>query len=177
MEDNMKNIKLCVPQIEDLWFRKECMEDRKTMAYNAGYNVSYGGYHYESGCIDFPEEKFERWYKETMPRVFYAYVLDQDLNKFVGYCNFKLDKTSGRASMGIVIKDEFRGQGYMTPALKLLIEEAKKQGVKVLTDSVPVSRENALKVFYKLGFKNAGQFTVEKFGKEEIVMQIVLNLE
>ena len=29
------------------------------MSYNAGYDVSYYGYHYDTGCIDFPEEKWQ----------------------------------------------------------------------------------------------------------------------
>ena len=57
----MKNIILIEPKLEDLWFREECMSDPDTMNYNAGYDVSYEGYHYDTGCIDFPKSKWESW--------------------------------------------------------------------------------------------------------------------
>ena len=45
----MARLSLVVPKVEELWFRQKCMSNPKTMAYNAGYQVSYDGYHYESG--------------------------------------------------------------------------------------------------------------------------------
>ena len=57
----MKNVVLIEPKLEDLWFREECMSDPDTMNYNAGYDVSYDGYHYDTGCIDFPRSKWEIW--------------------------------------------------------------------------------------------------------------------
>lgn len=34
------------------------------MSYNKGYDVSYYGYHYDTGCIDFPKEKWEETYNK-----------------------------------------------------------------------------------------------------------------
>ena len=69
------SVKLVVPSLKDLWYRKKCMADPDTMNYNAGYDVSYAGYHYDTGCIDFPEDKWEDWYntKMTNPNFYYAY--------------------------------------------------------------------------------------------------------
>ena len=58
----MKNIKLYIPKIEDYWYEEKLQSDSETMSYNAGYDVSYYGYHYDTGCIDFPESKWEETY-------------------------------------------------------------------------------------------------------------------
>ena len=47
---------LYVPKLEDYWYEQKLQSDPKTMKYNAGYDVSYYGYHYDTGCIDFPKE-------------------------------------------------------------------------------------------------------------------------
>lgn len=167
----MKSINLYVPKMEDLWFRQTCMEDAQTMEYNAGYEVSYDGYHKNTGCIDFPKEKWEAWHaKIENGSIFYAYIVVD--NKFVGYVNFKKTENPEIATMGILIKASERGKGYMRPALELLFLQAKKQNVKVLKDTVPKSRQNALKVFFDFGFKKTAEFKVKKFGKNEIVFEI-----
>lgn len=173
----IKNIKLYIPKLKDLWFRQQVMEDDKSMEYNAGYKVNFQGYHYDTGCIDFPESKWNEWITNLKndPNFFYAYILDKETNKFVGYLNFKKDKNNS-ASMGIVIKYEFQGNGYMRPALNLLIKKAKQNGVKKLIDSVPSTRKNALKVFFDVGFKKVDSYYTKKFDKEELVYSIELKL-
>ena len=44
-------IKLHIPSIKDLWFRSQCLNDPETMNYNAGYEVTYPNYDYDTGCI------------------------------------------------------------------------------------------------------------------------------
>lgn len=53
---NSKNLSLYVPKLEDFWYEEKLESDPLTMDYNAGYDVSYYGYHYDTGCIDFPKE-------------------------------------------------------------------------------------------------------------------------
>ena len=64
----MKNITLYVPSLDDYWYEQRVQSNPLSMNYNAGYDVSYYGYHYDTGCIDFPKEKwkesFERRKKE-----------------------------------------------------------------------------------------------------------------
>lgn len=170
----MKNIILYVPSVKDLWFREECLSDPKTMEYNAGYDVSYNGYHYDTGCIDFQKETHEFWYnkKMTNPNFYYAYIKDLDLNEFVGEVNFNKDNDTLKASMGIVISSKYRGKGYMSDSMELLFQEAKNKGVKVLTDTVPESRERALNVFKDLGFVIVNKYQSKKFNEEEIVCEI-----
>ena len=174
----MKKVNLYVPKVEDLWFRQECMSDPETMAYNAGYEVGFEGYHFDTGCIDFPKEKHQKWFDEKMsnPNFFYAYIQDQETNEFVGYVNFNV-KENKKASMGIVVHSKFKGQGYMRPVMQLLIEEAKKRGVKSLTDTVPNTRENALRVFYDFGFEKVSEEIGKKFDREETIYEIENKLE
>ncbi len=170
----MKNIKLYIPKIEELWFREKCMSDKGTMEYNAGYDVHYAGYHYDTGCIDFPKDKWESWYNEKMlnPNFYYAYIFDVDLNQFVGYVNFNINSESKKATMGIVINKDFQGMGYMRPAMQELIKAAKAKNVKYLTDTVPEVRERALRVFYDLGFNKVSAGVSKKFGEDEIYFLI-----
>ena len=172
----MKRVELYIPKPDELLFRQQCLEDPKTMEYNAGYQVDYDGYHYDSGCIDFPKSKWQEWQKRKMTNetFFYAYVKDVALDKFVGHVNFS--QTGQSASIGIVIKSEFRGQGYMRPALSLLILEAKRRGVKFLTDTLPFDRKEAMRVFLDYGFKVKGQEIIKRFDKEEMVAKIELEL-
>lgn len=55
---------LVIPELKDYWYEKKLNEDPATMSYNAGYDVSYFGYHYDTGTIDFPEENFEKTYNK-----------------------------------------------------------------------------------------------------------------
>ena len=45
---------------------KKIQSDPLSMDYNAGYDVSYFGYHYDTGCIDFPKEKWEETYNNRI---------------------------------------------------------------------------------------------------------------
>ena len=51
----MKNICLYIPKLNDYWYEEKVQSDPLTMSYNAGYDVSYYGYHYDTGFIDFPK--------------------------------------------------------------------------------------------------------------------------
>ncbi len=174
----MKNVILIEPKLKDLWFRKECMSDPLTMNYNAGYDVHYEGYHYNTGCIDFDESKWSSWLENNKKKkhFYYAYIKDVDTNEFVGYVNFNYIESIDMYSMGIVISAKYREKGYMKPSIIKLLEEAKKQKVNVLCDSVPKSRENALKVFFDLGFKKDKEIMTKKFNKDEVVYEISLKL-
>ena len=63
----MKNISLYIPKIEDYWYEEKIQSDPLSMNYNAGQDVSYYGYHYDTGCIDFPKEKWEELKMGTEP--------------------------------------------------------------------------------------------------------------
>ncbi len=174
----MKNIQLYIPKVQDLWFRQQCMADPKTMSYNAGYDVHFEGYHFDTGCIDFPEDKWQTWYDTKMsnPDFFFAYIQDLDTQEYVGYVNFNRNVSTRNATMGIVILDRYRGNGYMKPSLVALAQAAKIRGVEKLTDNVPENRLSAMKGFYAVGFVKAHESKTEKFGQPEIVADLELDL-
>ena len=72
-------IKLIEPKLEDYWYEQKLDEDPNTMNYNAGYDVSYDGYHYDTGCIDFPEEKWKASYdKRVKNNKRFFFIKDED---------------------------------------------------------------------------------------------------
>ena len=167
-----KEVYLKVPTSEELWFRKKCMEDPNTMNYNAGYDLSFEGYHYDTGCIDFPQEKWQKWHDEKIKNndLFFAYIVDKHTNEFIGYVNYKKQQTNH--SMGIVIHSDFQGQGYMKVSLQELINHAKEHGVKELWDSVPLERTRAIECFKHLGFEIVNEFETIRFGKPQTCVNI-----
>ena len=173
----MNNIELYIPEIEDYWYEEKIEKDENTMSYNAGYDVSYYGYHYDTGCIDFPEDRWEEAYnKRIRENRYLAYVKDKDLNEFVGYVNYHYNKSQDRWECGVVIEHKYRGRGYAKEALKLLCDTAKSSGVKELYDNFEIDRANTLKLFESVGFKVIEKQTWKKFGKdiEGVVVKITL---
>lgn len=163
----MKNIMLYIPKLEDYWYEQKLQSDPETMKYNAGYDVSYYGYHYDTGCIDFPREKWEESYNRRIKENrYFAYVRDVDNNEFVGYVNYQYNKNEDRYYCGVVIENKYRGQGYAKIALKLLIKEAKKNNITTLYDNFEEDRINALNLFLSVGFKIVERQKWKKFGKE-----------
>ena len=173
----MKNISLYVPLLEDYWYEQKIQSDPLSMDYNAGYEVSYYGYHYDTGCIDFPKEKW----KETFDRRirenrYFAYIKDNDINKFVGYAYYHYNKNENRYECGIVIEYRYRGKGYSKIALQLLCDIARKNGIKELYDNFEINRKNTLKVFNAVGFKIVNELTWKKFNKDVkgVLVKIIL---
>lgn len=162
------NLSLYIPILEDYWYEEKLESDPETMSYNKGYDVSYYGYHYDTGCIDFPKEKWEETYnKRIKENKFFAYIKDDDLNEFIGYCNYQYNKTDNRYECGVLVEAKYRGKGYSKESLKLLCDEARKNGIKELYDNFEKDRENnTLKIFESVGFKVVKEETWKKLGKD-----------
>ena len=158
----MKNIELVKPTIDEYSYYEKLLSDPKTMSYNAGYDVTYDGYHYDTGCIDFSKNKWEDKNKDNN---YFAYIKNSFTNKYVGYVSYYLDK-SKKYNISIVIEDKYRNYGYSKDALRLLIKEAYKNGIDYLYDSFEKDRDNTLNIFLDLGFKIDKVKTWNKFGKE-----------
>jgi RimJ/RimL family protein N-acetyltransferase len=162
----MKNICLYIPELDDYWYEEKIQSDPLTMSYNAGYDVSYYGYHYDTGCIDFPEEKWqEKKEKRKKDNSYFAYIKDKDIDSFVGYVNYQYNIDEDRYECGIVIEHQFRGKGYAKKALELLCNVAKKNGVKELYDNFEIDRGNTLDLFKSVGFEVVKEQSWKKFGK------------
>lgn len=162
----MKNISLYIPSLEDYWYEQKVQSDPKSMSYNAGYDVLYYGYHYDTGCIDFPEERWQEVYKKRIKENrYFAYIKDNDINEFVGYVNYHYNKNESRYECGIVIESIYRGKGYSKSALELLCEIAKNNGIKELYDNFEIDRDNTLELFKSVGFIVVEEQSWVKFNK------------
>ena len=173
----MKNIILYEPKIEDYWYEEKIQSDPLTMSYNAGYNVSYFGYHYDTGCIDFPKDKWEEMFDKRKDKNYYfAYIKDNDLDEFIGYVNYHLN--SDKYECSILIEDKYRKMGYGRNALMLLCDVARSNGIKELYDSFEANRDNTLTLFENVGFQVVEHTKWMKFNhlvdgvvvKKELVM-------
>jgi RimJ/RimL family protein N-acetyltransferase len=163
----MKNLSLYVPELEDYWYEAKVQSDPLSMDYNAGYDVSYDGYHRDTGCIDFPKDKWEETYNKRMnDNKYFAYIKDNDINEFVGYVNYHYNKSDDRYECGILIESTYRGKGYSKEALKLLCDKAREDGIKELYDNFEISRESALDVFKQVGFEVVKEQTWKKFDED-----------
>lgn len=159
-------LELYIPKLEDLWYEEKLQNDPDTMSYNAGYDVFYYGYHYDTGCIDFPKDRWEEVYnKRINENRFFAYIKDNNINEYVGYCNYHYNKNDDRYECGILIDSKYRGKGYSKIALKLLCNTAKNNGIKELYDSFEIDRGNTLKLFESVGFKVVKEKSWKKFNK------------
>ncbi len=164
----MKRLELYVPKLEDYWYEEKLQSDPETMNYNAGYDVSYYGYHYDTGCIDFPKERWALTYdKRLNENRYFAYLKDIQNNEFVGYVNYHYNKNDDRYECGIVIEASKRGVGYSTEGLMLLCDEAKSAGVKALYDNFEKDRAN-IKSFLNVGFQVVEEVTWKKFGEDVV---------
>ena len=165
------NLKLVVPNKEDLWFKKEMKEDPATMDYNAGYDLNFAGYNRIDGTIQTDLSELKNvWAKKWIGNkpINYYYYIKND-NTFIGEIYAKFDKEKNFYEIGIVIKGEHRGKEYATPAIKLLCEKLKMNGVKKLYHKLPASRKSAIKADINNGFviKKENIDGMNKFGKSE----------
>lgn len=163
----MKNISLYVPNIEDYEYEQRIESDPETMSYNAGWCVSYYGYHPDTGCIDFPKERWQAVFdKRANQDGFFAYIKDNDTNEFVGYTYYHFSEDDNKYYCGILLEAKNRGQGYSKRALELLLEVAKNNGIKELYDDFETDRYNAIELFKSLGFKEDSTYTMKRFDKD-----------
>ena len=173
----MKNICLYIPKLEDYWYEAKVQSDPLSMSYNAGYDVGYYGYHYDTGCIDFPKEKWKECFnKRKNDNNFFAYIKDNDIDEFVGYVNYQYNSNDNRYECSIVIESIYRGKGYFKTALELLCDVARSNGIKELYDNFEIDRDNTLTIFKKFGFKIVEKQTWKKFNKdvEGVLVKIIL---
>ncbi|WP_277062299.1 GNAT family protein [Solobacterium moorei] len=149
-------LKVVKPELEDLWFRESMMADIETMSYNDAWG----------GTIPFPKEDWEEWYtlwvRNSGQERYYRYLKD-DVNKvFVGEISYHFDKLRNIYICDVIIKAEFRKQGFGTQGIQLLCEAAKANGVEALYDNIAADNPSA-HLFLKNGF------SIE-FQNDEILM-------
>ena len=116
------DLRLYLPQYNDLEFRRQLLSDPDTMSFNRGKDPA-PDYNPKTGCIDFARGTWALWYgfwMEREPENFYAILADGTTP--VGEVSWFFDGEHYNA--GIIVKNEFRRKGYCTPALRLLCARA-----------------------------------------------------
>lgn len=168
-------LELYIPKLEDYWYEEKLQRDPSTMSYNAGYDVDYYGYNYETGCIAFPKEKWKETYKKRQEKNSFFSYLKKD-NIFIGYVNYHYNKYDNRYECGIVVESKHRGKGYSKEGLKLLCDKAKENGIKELYDNFEKNRTSSIKLFESLGFEVVEEKSWKKFGNlvEGLVFKKIL---
>lgn len=149
-------LKVVKPELEDLWFRESMMADIETMSYNDAWG----------GIIPFPKEDWEEWYtlwvRNSGQERYYRYLKDDANKVFVGEISYHFDKLRNIYICDVIIKAEFRKQGFGTQGIQLLCEAAKANGVEALYDNIAADNSSA-QLFLKNGF------SIE-FQNDEILM-------
>ena len=149
-------LKVVKPELEDLWFRESMMADIETMSYNDAWG----------GTIPFPKEDWDEWYtlwvRNSGHDRYYRYLKDNANKVFVGEISYHFDKLRNIYICDVIIKAEFRKQGFGTQGIQLLCEAAKANGVKALYDDIAADNPST-HLFLKNGF------SIE-FQNDEILM-------
>ena len=150
-------IDLHIPSPEELWFRRAMLEDPATMSYNRGYDLGISDYDPVTGCIAFPPERWEAWYRRWIgrqPERFYAYLTRKADGAFLGEVSLRRDEDIPRCEMGIVLYAPYRGKGYSEEGLHLLLKQAfERMGAEAVTNCFEVTRAAALRIHKAAGFK------------------------
>lgn len=132
------------PEYEDLWFRRQMLEDEETMSYN----------HAWGGTIPFPEERWRDWYDywvaEPEDSRFYRY-LKNEADDFVGEIACHYDSEIGGFIADVIIYSQFRNRGYGGEGLDLLCAAARESGIDVLYDDIAADNP-AVSLFLRHGF-------------------------
>ncbi len=158
----MEQIELYIPKLEDLWFYQKMMSDPETMYYNANWDVSYPGYHKDTGCIDYPDEELADWHKRWVgqePERFFAYCKRKSDGTWIGDVSFHYNSEKDWWDMDIVIYAPYRGKGYAVPALKKMLEHAFREcGISRIHNDFEIIRNEAAawETHRKAGFKELG---------------------
>lgn len=153
----MSKLKLIVPSIKQLSYRKKILSDPETMNYNKGLELEFKGYDNETGCIDFQESKWNGWYNSWInrePDRYYAYLVAQDNNCPVGEIAIRFDEEKATHIISIIIEGKHRGNGYGSEGLKLLLDKAFIElGLEKVIDEFPETRTAATNLFKDFGFE------------------------
>ena len=143
------------PRLEDLWFRQMMLEDEETMSYN----------HAWGGTIPWPKERWQAWYDEWIihhqSRRFYRYLQDET-GAFIGEIAYHYDDEISGYIADIIVYAKYRGKGYGSQGLDLLLTAANENGIHILYDDMATDNP-ARKLFLQHGFS-------EEYRTEEIIM-------
>lgn len=176
-----EELELHIPNVEDMQFAQILQEDPDTMSYNAGWDLSYTGYHQETGCIDLPREKWSDKYERLVghePHSFYAFIREKKSGRFVCEVNFHYTSEKSWWDMGVLVYAPYRGRGYGLRALEMLLYRAFIVcGISCLHNDFEDTREAAIAIHRAVGFRQIGESVMRRFGEPVRIIDLMLTRE
>ena len=137
-------VTLYCPQIEDLWFREQMLQDEQTMSYNHAYG----------GTIPFPAEKWAAWHARWISSHdkthFYRYVAEN--GRFLGEIAYHFDTDRKIYLANVLIYAPYRNRGYGRKSLQLLCDTAAEHGIDALFDDIAIDNPS-VSLFKRFGFQ------------------------
>ena len=150
-------MKLIIPQLNELSYRKKILSDPDTMAYNKDYDLNLYGYDKKTGCIKFPESQWQHWYSYWIgrePERFYSYIFVGEIGTYIGEVALRYVEAEKAHVINVIIEAQYRGRGYGKIALELLLQKAFIDlKLKRVIDEIPVTRKDSIKLFERIGFR------------------------
>lgn len=159
VKTNDRTFALKVPKLEELFYRQQLLADPATMSYNRGYQLDDRFYDNETGCIDFPPERWAEWHQRWIgqePARFYAYPVWE--GQPIGEVSMRQLDEPGVYEIGVVIEHRRRGKDFGRRSLELLLEKAfGGMSAKKLCNTFERSRQSALRIHEAAGFRIVGE--------------------
>jgi acetyltransferase len=81
-------------------------------------------------------------------------VLENDDSKIIGVARYMLNPDAKSCEFGLVVADEFQGQGVGGSLMQRLIEIAKSRGLSLMEGIVLANNSGMLRLVTRLGFSN-----------------------
>ena len=106
--------------------------------------------------------------KTVLPRGVYLVLVMEETEKkeLIGFCSLKFDKDSKRgnkASLSIVVREEFQGKGYGMALLEQIAHLAMKEGLSSINLIVNKTNSSAVNLYSKFGFEIIGELNMVPF--------------
>ncbi len=137
-------ITLYQPQVAELWFKEQMLQDAQTMSYNHAYG----------GTILFPPEKWAQWHTKWIgghdKRRFYRYIAEN--GRFAGEVAYHFDAGRQIYLADVLVYAPCRGRGCGREGLRLLCEAAAERGIEALFDDIAIDNPS-LALFLQCGFR------------------------
>lgn len=114
------------------------------------------------GSIDWPLERYERWFEEMTGSAADLYFLVRDLSgNCVGEVSYHgFDRAAGSARFNVKILSSCRGRGYGKEAVLLMLDHFfSGRGGLVMDDDIAPDNFGAQKLFTALGFERLPERT------------------
>jgi len=100
-------------------------------------------------------EKFERWRREGVNRVFF--IEDRATGALVGSASVEHKDPPGRGELGYVVGRAWRGRGYATEAARAIVRFAfDALGLRLVTAHAMLHNPASVRVLEKLGMRAVG---------------------